>query len=684
MISTIAAYKVKISMRLPVTVKDRKRLVILAMILFFLFSILIALFYKIQIIEGEKWSLAARKQHFFIVKEPFIRGTFYSNNSIKLGHPEKSRSLVVDIKKFHLYIDPKSIPEEFRDQIATRLMEIVPVSGDENLTFRKQFDKKSRSRKLAMWLDQEIRDQVIEWWKPYAQQHKIARNAVFFVNDYQRSYPFGKLLGQVLHTIQNNKDEKTDQASPTGGLELYFNKYLTGKPGKRLLMRSPRNSLEMETVIEAPQHGADVHLTINSFLQTIAEEELAKGVKKAKAKAGWAIIMDPRSGEILALAQYPFFYPPDYQLFFNDPEQIEHTKVKAVSDANEPGSIMKPITLAVALKANDTLKKMGRAPIFDPEAKMNTSDTHFRGRRKPLKDLHHHSFMNMNMALQKSSNVYMARLMERVVNTFGDAWYRSVLHDTFGLGRKTNIELTAESRGLLPTPGKRHPNGTLEWSAPTPFSLAIGHNIQTNSIQMLRAYAVFANGGYLVEPTLVRKIVKVDKEGKETVLIDNTTPDRIARFPRVLESETVNLLVKALKYVTKTGGAAPLANVPGFTEAGKTGTAEKIVNGVYARSKNCSSFIGFTPAKNSSFVLMVVMDEPEVAFLPGIGKNTLGGICAAPVFREIAKRSLEYLGITPDDPHGYPVGDPRYQADKADWIKEVQLLKKMYEQWNGE
>ncbi len=666
----------------PITVEERKRLVILAIVVFSLFAVLIAQFYQIQIVEGEKWASVGRKQHFFIVKEPFLRGTFYSNSSVKQGHMEKPRPLVVDIQKFHLYIDPKSIPEGLRNQVAERLMEIVPVSAEEQETFHAQFDKKSRSRKLSMWLDKEIRDDVIAWWRPYAQKHKIARNAVYFVNDYQRSYPYGKLLGQVLHTIQNNKDEKTHQALPTGGLELYFNKYLKGKQGKRSLMRSPRNSFEMGTVIEAPQNGADIYLTINCCLQTIAEEELAKGVEKAKAKAGWAVMMDPKSGEILALAQYPFFYPPDYQFFFNDPTQTENTKVKAVTDANEPGSIMKPITLAVALKANDELKKLGKAPLFDPDAKMNTANSHFRGRRKPLTDTHFHAFMNMNMGLQKSSNVYMARLMERVVDTFGDKWYRAVLHDTFGLGKKTNIELPAESRGLLPTPGKLHPNGALEWSASTPFSLAIGHNVQVNSIQMLRIYAIFANGGYLVEPTLIRKIAKTDQDGKETILVDNTTAERIARFPRVLEPETVNLIVKALKYVTKSGGAAPRANVPGFTEAGKTGTAEKIVNGSYAKNKNCSSFVGFTPVGNSAFVLMVVMDEPEVAFLPGIGNNTLGGTCAAPVFREIAKRSLEYLGVKPDDPHGYPVGDPRYDADKADWIKETRLLKELYDKWN--
>lgn len=665
-----------------ITAEKKKRLAILAIILFSFFSVLIAQFFKIQIIEGEKWTEVGKKQHFFVIKEPFLRGTFYSNTSIKQGHVEKPRPLVVDIPKFHLYIDPKSIPEEFRSQIVASLMKIVPFSVDEQLALHEQFDKKSRSRKLAMWLSKETRDRVIEWWKPYAQKHKIARNAVYFVNDYQRSYPYGKLLGQVLHTIQNNKDEKTLQALPTGGLELYFNKYLNGKEGKRLLMRSPGNSFEMGTVIESPQNGANIYLTINCFLQAIAEEEVAKGVKKAKAKAGWAVMMDPRSGEILALAQYPFFYPPDYQLFFNDLEQTENTKVKAVTDANEPGSIMKPITLAVALKANDKLKKMGKPPLFDPDAKMNASDTHFRGRKKPLKDLRQHSFLNMNMAIQKSSNVYMARLMERVVDTFGDDWYRAILQDTFGFGKKTDIELSAESRGLLPTPGKKHPNGALEWSAATPFSLAIGHNIQATSIQMLRAYAVFANGGYLVNPTLIRKIVKTDQEGKETVLVDNTSAERIARFPRVLERDTVNLLVKALKYVTKSGGAAPQANIYGFTEAGKTGTAEKIVNGTYAKDKNCSSFIGFTPVKNPAFVLIVSLDEPAVEFLPGIGKNTLGGTCAAPVFREIAKSSLEYLGVMPDDPHGYPVGDPRYDAEKADWIKETRLLKEEYEKWN--
>ena len=177
-----------------------------------------------------------------------------------------------------------------------------------------------------MWLDEETHRSVLQWWQGFAREHKIPRNALFFVKDYQRSYPYGKLLGQVLHTIQNQKDEKTDQALPTGGLELYFNSYLQGKNGKRRLMRSPRNSLETGEVIAYPEHGADIYLTINPYLQAIAEEEIERGVKKSKGKAGWAAMMDPRTGEILALAQYPSFTPPDYQNYFNDPHLIEAYK----------------------------------------------------------------------------------------------------------------------------------------------------------------------------------------------------------------------------------------------------------------------------------------------------------------------------------------------------------------------
>jgi len=649
-------------------VRQKKRLVIIAIGMFFLFSLLIVNYFKIQILEGEKWTQAAHAQHEFIVKEPFRRGTFYSNPTLKIGHPESLQPLVFDVTKFHLYIDPVSIPAEYRDEVADALTTHVAVN-------RKEFDRKSRSRRLTLWLDRETKDAILAWWMPFAKQKKIARNALYFVTDYQRSYPYGMLLGQVLHTIREMKDETTHEGLPTGGLEAYFNDYLKGKLGKRKLLRSPLNQLEIDKVIEEPEDGADVYLTINHCVQAIVEEELEKGVHAAQAKGGWAVMLNPHNGEILALAQYPYFDPANYQDFFNDPEKIEDAKVKAVTDAFELGSIMKPITLAVAMKANVELEKEGRAKLFDPHEKMDVTRSIFPGRAsRPLNDLPRHHAINMYMALQKSSNVYMAQAIDLVINAYGNEWYRKALVDIFGFETKTGIELPGEAYGLVPRPGKLHPNGALEWSLPTPYSLAIGYNMLATSLQMLRAYAVLANGGFLIDPTLVRKIVN-----KDEVIIDNTI---FQKKRRVLEEEITKEVVKAMKFSTQAGGTGRLASVSGYTEAGKTGTAEKIVGGVYSKQRYISSFIGFAPAHTPRFVLIVTIDEPKPVRLEGGIKNYVGGRCAAPVFAEISKRTLEYLGEPPDDPHGYPQGDPRYDPEKADWINEVRELKLLYEQWN--
>jgi Cell division protein FtsI/penicillin-binding protein 2 len=281
--------------------------------------------------------------------------------------------------------------------------------------------------------------------------------------------------------------------------------------------------------------------------------------------------------------------------------------------------------------------------------------------------------------MQKSSNIYMARMVGRIINTLGEAWYRKTLNEIFGFGVKTGIEIPSESAGLLPTPGKMHPSGALEWSTPTPYSLAMGHNILVNSFQMLRAYALFANGGKDVKPTLVKKIVKTTREGKRKVLLDHTKEEE---HKQLLEPDIAEQIVALMKLVTKPGGTASKADIPGYTEAGKTGTTEKIVNGAYAKDHHISTFIGFTPVQEARFLLMIVIDEPEKKIIPGVGKMQMGGNCAAPAFREIAQRTLQYLGTEPDDPFGYPPGDPRHNAEKADMAKKIAELKKLYQEWN--
>ena len=650
---------------------DRVRLVALAIFLSLLFSLLIARFYQVQIAEGDKWVQAALSQHQKIVPIPFMRGSFYSNT--------EAQPFVVDVPKFHLFIDPDSIPERVKLRFARELSQFLGVKGELLLP---EFQRKSRCRRLAMWMERAQKEAILRWWEGFSKREKIAKNALFFSLDYQRSYPFGSLLGAVLHTVQKEKDPHTLQCCPTGGLELAFNSYLVGKRGKRQLLHSPSHSLDTGKILEEPQNGADIYLTINHYLQAIAEAELERGVKAAGGIGGWAVMMDPNTGEILALAQTPSFDPARCADFFNDPSLQEYTRVKAVSDCFEPGSIFKALILTVGLMANDELRAKGRGPLFTPEEKIATSNGSFPGRSKPLKDGRVHRYLNMNQALQKSSNIYMARISQRIVETFGDAWYRNALEKTFGFGQKTLIELPGENPGLLPTPGKLHPNGKLEWSVPTPYSLCMGHNILVNSIQMVRAYAAIANGGLLVQPHLVRKIVRKGKNGPE-ILLDRTG-SRAFQAKRVFSREIAETITKGLKFVTKEGGTSKLADLYGYTQAGKSGTAEKIIDGIYSEQHNISSFVGFAPAKNPRFVLLVSVDDPERRFVPGVGKHQMGGVCASPIFREIATRSLQYLGVEPDDPFGYPPGDPRRDSEKADFTKEIRELKQLYQQWNEE
>ncbi len=650
----------------------KHRLVVVSVFLLFLFCSLLVRFYQIQIIEGDKWTKVALSQHQYVTSEPFKRGSFYSNTSLRPSHREDEQPFVVDVIKFHLFIDPDSIPSPIKEKMANELASILDVDVQK---ISPEFSRKSRSRKIAEFLDREERQGIENWWKQFSSQEKLVRNAIYFTSDYQRSYPFGSMLGTILHTVQKERDPKTGQCIPTGGLELLLSSYLEGKKGKRLMVSSPRRPLDMGKVLEEPEDGADIFLTVNHYIQAVAESELAKGVKEVNALGGWAVMMDPSNGEILALAQTPTFDPTNYSLYYNDPELLDATRVRAVTECFEPGSIFKPITAALCLHANEECERS----IFSADEKIATASGAFPGRSKPLKDGRVHKYLNLDLAMQKSSNIYMGRIVQRTISALGDAWYRQSLVDLFGFGQKMNIELPGESPGLLPTPGKLHPNGKPEWSVPTPYSLSIGYNILTNSIQLVRAYGILANGGYAVQPHLVRKIVKALPDGSKQVLVDNTG---YKATKRVLSDATCNAVKRAMKFNTKEGGTSKRADVFGYTEAGKSGTSEKMIDGTYSKVNNTSSFIGFVPADNPRFVLLVTLDDPERKFIPGVGKQQHGGTCAAPIFREISAKVLQYLGVPPDDPFGYSYGDPRRDLSRADWSKEVKKLKELYEEWN--
>jgi len=461
--------------------KDLRRLLLLSLSMLILFCFIILQFYKVQILEGKKWVRQARAQHQFSVVEPYKRGRFFANNTLKEVHPESAQPLVFDVKRYHLFIDPIAIHEGAREEISEKIGELLSLNWGEKNEVRKQFNKKSRSRRLKMWLNESDKELLIGWWHPFAKWKKIPRNALYFEEDYKRAYPYGKLLGPVLHTVRDDRDPDTHQALPTGGLELTFDQFLQGKPGKRLLLRSPSNPLEDGLLVTEPEDGADVYLTINHYIQAIAEEEVERAVKAAGAKSGWAVMMNPNTGEIYALAQYPFFNPSDYRSYYNDPDKIDATKVSAITDCFEPGSTMKPLTMAIAMLANEELKRQGKDPIFDPKDMIPVSDGHFPGRKNPITDVGSHRYLNMYLAIQKSSNIYCAKLVQRIVARLGNQWYRQKLEEVFNFGLPTEIELPSESHGLLPRPDQAS-----LWSKPTPYSLSFGYNMLSNSIHLLR------------------------------------------------------------------------------------------------------------------------------------------------------------------------------------------------------
>lgn len=642
---------------------------------------LILQFFHLQVVDHEKWVKRARMQHYFVVKEPYHRGVLYANSAYSADQSRKI-PLTVDVPLYHLYADSLSIPKEVRFEVAEAIVRMLFPTIAESKRLLGELKKHSRSRRLVSWLTEEQKAVFLQWWRPWVKKHKLPANALYLISDFRRIHPLGLSAGQVLHTIRERREELSGKAFPTGGLELALNDYLEGTIGLRRFMRSPRNNIEMGEVIREPVHGASIELTIDPVIQAIVEEELSKAVKMRQAKGGWGVLLDPWTGEVLALAQYPFFFPDKYQAYFNKPAYAERTKVKAAVDANEPGSPMKALTCALALKANKECHVKGKPAVLVPFVKTPVSSGAFPGRSKPITDVTSHRFLNMYMAVQKSSNIYFAGVAGRIADRMGADWYRRQLVECFGLGSRTGIELVGESVGVVPRPGVLTANKKLEWSKATPYSLGIGYNVQATTLQMARAFSVLATRGTLPTLTLVRKIWKTKSDGQIEVLVDNTSATRVLSFPRVLDQDVAEEVVRALKFVSKPGGSASRADVYGYTEAGKTGTTMKLINGTYSAQAHLASFIGFAPATKPRFVLALTIDEAKPGFILGFGFNHRGGSAAAPIFREVGRRVLEYLKEPFDDPYGFAPGDPRRDKQKADWMRETEALNALYTAWH--
>jgi len=539
-----------------------------------------------------------------------------------------------------LCLDPEVIADPARtknpDALVARLVEITGKPTEElaRLAYL--------NGRREVWVQRELPDETIE------QLEALRGNRAFFedvvgtesnpARSYQypgiilkdrvrRTYPNGALaahvLGFVRHETSNDEEIEPavrDDKYPAAGIELVADHWLNGENGRRIKHVDGR---WREVLRGAPQEvvatdGLNVALTIDLNIQCLVEQAVANAAKRVKCEGITALVLRPQTGEILACANWPTFDPNKLT------EQThQHTANAAVEHAFEPGSTLKPFTAATALHHGTVTLETE----FDCE--------HGAWRTpvgRVLHDVHGYGVLSVFAIIEKSSNIGIAK----VAATLGGPGERpnmdlakQRLYDglrAFGFGRRTGILLAAESPGLLRPPH--------EWSGYSMTSLPMGQEISVTPLQLALAYCALANGGTLMEPRLVAGLI--DANGK---VIETFPPEAVER---VIPERVARQITSAMKAVVTAEGAARQADIPGYTEAGKTGTAEKIINGRYSDTVYDSAFVGYAPADNPEVVILV-------ALYGTTRPNHYGGKVAGPVFAEIGANVLQYLEVPPDD-----------------------------------
>ena len=421
---------------------------------------------------------------------------------------------------------------------------------------------------------------------------------VGFLKESKRFYPNRELAAHMLGWVG------IDNVG-LGGLESTYDADIRGKNGRVLIQTDARRKA-FNRIERAPTAGSSVELTIDEYLQHIAERELHAGVIENRALGGSAIILNPVTGEILAMANEPTFNPNAYR----DAEDNERRN-RAVQDIYEPGSTAKIVTASAALQEH----------LFRPDVFVDTNpgSIKFGGRPAIREDGNrNYGVLSFTDVIVKSSNIGAIKIGLRV-----GADRLSRYAAGYGLGRPTSPDFPAESPGIVWSADKLTDSALA--------SMSMGYQIGVTALQMVTAVSVVANGGEMIEPRVLRAVYRDDR--------------RAAITPKVIghpiDPETASTLTTIMEQVVARG-TAKRAKIGGYTIAGKTGTAQKIINGRYSHSDHVASFVGFVPSRRPALAMVVVVDTPK-------GPNgDHGGTVAAPIFQRIAEASLRYIGVAPD------------------------------------
>jgi cell division protein FtsI/penicillin-binding protein 2 len=577
----------------------KTRIIFVAALFILSLTAMVVRFYYVQVVRHEELYNKARKEYTDVIKKKGKRGEIYDINGFLLAG---------NIPCTNIIADPQRTGDDVQCMKTAEIL--APELGvPKEKIFRRLATKKQHNGKPNRYslLKKEVPLELAHKLSVIIKKEKCP--GISFRNKTKRYYPQGPLLAQTLGFVNIDRDKEI----PVSGIERATNNDVTGGDGKIIRERDRKGCTLSygEYEIYKTVNGKKIFLTIDEQIQTIVEDELDKMYAKFSPKAAYAVMINPKNGNIMAMAQRPTFNPNDRRTM-----KPGAWRNRITGDVFEPGSTMKPVVISSALDHK----------IIRPWTKFDCEMGYWKDMK--LRDSHHMGRESVTRILAESSNIGTAKISIKMGKIL---LYQSLRR--FGFGKATGIPLTPEAKGSIHKPSR--------WDYLSISRFPIGQGISVTPLQLARAYCALANGGYLVNLRLVDRIQ--DTTTGKFVKKKIKTPDRV-----FLREETPKEIIEMMKLVTCEGGTATRAALKNYAVAGKTGTSQKWISknekenikGHYSESKFFATFVGFAPADKAAFVLAVIADEPQ--------GNHYGGVVSAPTFREIARRTLAYLNIPPD------------------------------------
>ncbi len=587
-------------MEQSVDIKAARKAVWIGRIVFVWAVIIVGRLAYLQVIRHDEYVRMAKAQQRHRQEIPAVRGELLARDGMPLAISVLTESLVVNPRRivnldfFSQMVGP--VIGEAPADLAARIREYTETAA--------RHGRGGRSMVLRRHLDAQSKDRL---------RFLVSSTPIEFVPDSQREYPNGELAAHVVGSLDA-------EGNGNSGIEQKLNADLKGSPGQLVALTGSRGENFLSWVSRDSVQGVNYTLSIDRVIQHDTERYLADGVAASGAESGTAVVMDPRTGEVLALANFPTF-DPRHEKPTEEEARVRHENI-AVQIPCEPGSVMKMITITMGLNE-------GR---FKPEDTLFCYNGAFpRPGRKPIHDTHRYGSLDVAGVLIKSSNIGVAQI---AIAVGPEKLYEYL--KKFGIGDRSGIELPSESRGMLRKQACADARERAAGRCWTPVSheyIAFGHEVGATAVQLARAVSVVANGGMLVQPHLVIGRTRPRLDGSMEKL-----PAEVKAPERVLPATTCATMRRLMERVVQEGTGRSAA-IPGYSVGGKTGSAQIFEHGAWVNKHN-SSFIGFAPVSDPRVVVVVTMNHTP----------KLGAVAAAPVFKQVLETSLRVLRVPKDHP----------------------------------